>query len=446
MAGKDAVSSKTRKGRAKTRVMCADTGQGLGRAVAACFDEFGGAMNLLKSSRDVYIKVNAVDLKPHSYTDPEVLRETVRYFRERGARAVYVIENCTQGNFTRLVFEATGITQVCRETGAVPVYLDETDTAPVFLETLESFIDLSEFVYDRLVVNREKNLYVSVPKLKTHSMSTTTLSIKNQFGMVHQMSRVADHNYRLHRKLADIYRILRPDFALVDGLIATNHGHYIATGNSDRCVLPMDLLIAGDDPLAVDVVGSSLLGFAVDEVEHLKLCRETGIGNGDLSRIEIVNRDLYTSRRKKLTCELLDDFPPGLKILRGRERCCREGCRRNTETVVEVLHRDHGGRGGFTILMGKGIDRDEVRLISGKVHLAGSCAIQDHGIDLVKRLGRKNVTMSHGCNNLAETVYGLCKQMKVDQLELVPMGTFRALALLAKARLKKSRANITPVF
>jgi len=441
---KKKVSGKT--SASKVSVVLEDVTESLSDAVRRCFEQFGGARALLKPSRDVYIKVNAVDLKEYSYTDPEVLRHVILYFKERGSRNIYVIENCTQANFTRLVFLATGITDVCRQTGAQPVYLDETGSAPVFLETLEEFIDISDFVYERLVLNRAQNLYISLPKLKTHSMSQVTLSIKNQFGFVHQFSRIADHNYRLHRKFADIYRHIRPDFSLIDGLVATNHGHYIACGNHDQCIVPMNLLIAGQDPLAVDVVGAELMGYAVQDVEHLRLCRETGIGTGDIRKIDVINKNLLKERRKELTHELLDDFPSNLKFLRGKERCCKEGCRRNTETVIEVLHRDHGGKGGFTVIMGKGISSDDVRMLTGRVHIAGSCAIQEHGIDLVKRLGRNNVTMSHGCNNLAETVEGLCCQMKVSPLKLVPGSPLSALAQLAKARLKGTKANITPVF
>ena len=85
---------------------------------------------------------------------------------------------------------------------------------------------------------------------------------------------------------------------------------------------------------------------------------------------------------------LLDDYPPDITFLRGKERCCKEGCRRNTESVVEMIYRDHGGKGGFTILMGKGIDKQEVDRITGRVHIAGSCAIQDYGVALQARLGK----------------------------------------------------------
>jgi len=428
-----------------TEVMLADTRPGIAQAVNAIFEHFGGGGKLLRSSRDVYIKVNGVGTEAFVYTDPEVLRQTILYFQKCGARRIYVMENCTQANFTRMVFHVTGYTQICKETGAVPVYLDETAAIPVFLEGLEEFIDISAFVYERIIEQRAENLYLSIPKLKTHCMSQVTLSIKNQFGLVHQMSRIADHNYRLHQKFADIYRVLRPDFVLIDGLIATNHGHYPTAYNTSKCVVPYDLLIGGSDPLATDVVGSALMGFDIKDVKHLELSSATGIGEGDIAQINIVNKPLFDARKKKLTCELLDDYPPDITFLRGKDRCCKEGCRRNTECIVEMIYRDHGGKGGFTIMMGKGIDKQEIDRIKGRVHIAGSCAIQDYGMALQKRLGKHAVTMSPGCNNLALSTAGLCKHMGIKPIQLSKADLLHSGQLFITAKLKGSRANIVPL-
>ncbi|MBU0513739.1 MAG: DUF362 domain-containing protein [Proteobacteria bacterium] len=427
-------------------VMFADTAAGLGAAVFDVLEHFGGTEALLKSSRDVYLKVNAVDLKPYSFTDPEVVRQVILYFLEGGARRVYVLDNCTQGNFTRLVFKGTGLTKVCRETGAVPVFLDETGAVPVFLEGVRGFVDISSFVYQRLIEDADRNLHVSLPKLKTHSMTGVTLSLKNQFGLVHQHSRIADHNFRLHQKLADLYRIVRPDFVLVDGLVATNHGHYMAERHQAECVVPLDCLIGGLDPLAVDAVGAAFLGFEVADVPHLALAAATGPGRADLAHIRIVNDHLFTARRQQLTHHLLDRFPPDLAIIRGRERCCDEGCRRNTETVAQVIHADHAGRGGFTIVLGRGADPARVAAIRGPVHLAGDCAVDEWGRELVGRLGRRRVTMSRGCNDLAQTIKGLCRQMGVHPLKLAALNPVSSLAALIAARAKGTRANIVPLW
>ena len=46
-----------------TEVMLADTRPGIAQAVNAIFEHFGGGGTLLRSSKDVYIKVNGVGMR-----------------------------------------------------------------------------------------------------------------------------------------------------------------------------------------------------------------------------------------------------------------------------------------------------------------------------------------------------------------------------------------------
>ena len=92
--------------------------------------------------------------------------------------------------------------------------------------------------------------------------------------------------------------------------------------------------------------------------------------------------------------------------------------------------------------MEKGIDHQEIKLLKGRVHLAKGCVIEDHGLMLLKKLGKKNVTMSHGWNNLAETIYGLYKQMNINPLKLVPVNPIFSLLLLAQAKMNGSKVMI----
>ncbi len=428
-----------------TRVMFQDARGGIGAAVQKLFEPFGGGKKLLKSSGNVFLKINGIDFKPHVYTSPEVVGALVRYFYDQGARRVYVMENSTQGNITRLVFEITGMKQMCRQTGAIPLYLDETGEMPLYLPGLQAFVSIPDNIHENLIRNRAENLYLSVPKLKTHSMTTVTLGIKNQFGLLHQASRIPDHNFKLHRKIADIFFNIQPDFTVVDGLEAVNFGHYPAQALAERSVRKLDLLFGGDDPLAVDVVGARLLGFDLDEVAHLKEAAAYGLGESRFDRIEILNKALFEERRQQFSWNLLELFPKDVTLLYGKTRCCTEGCKRNTEAVLEVFGQDFSGKGGFTVIMGKDADPEIVRRIKGPVHLAGDCAISDHFQDLSGRLGRKNVTKSAGCNNLAATVDGLAKWMKIPPLRLVPIHPLKSLGILMQAKWYGSRANIPPV-
>ena len=94
----------------------------------------------------------------------------------------------------------------------------------------------------------------------------------------------------------------KPDFTLIDGLNAVYYGHYPPTALLDKCIAPLNLLIGGDDILAVDTVGARILGYSVDEVPHLQLARERITGCADLDQIEVAG-DL-SPYKTKYPCHL----------------------------------------------------------------------------------------------------------------------------------------------
>jgi hypothetical protein len=53
--------------------------------------------------------------------------------------------------------------------------------------------------------------------------------------------------------------------------------------------------------------------------------------------------------------------------------------------------------------------------------------------------------MSPGCNNLALTVYGLCKHMRVNPVSLSGVGVIQSAVPFIMAKLKGSQANIVPL-
>ena len=126
------------------KVFIADTGQGLNPAVTTLFSYLEKEGPILKSSKEVFIKVNGISFQPHSYTSPEVLKAVIEHLKEMGAKKVYVMENSTQANVTRLVYAVTGIKKVCKETGAKTIYLDEEKTRK-FTFTHHTYHDLCSF-------------------------------------------------------------------------------------------------------------------------------------------------------------------------------------------------------------------------------------------------------------------------------------------------------------
>lgn len=441
-------------------VYLVETDKEIQSAINKMFHNLEKSGPILKSSKEVYIKINGIDAKKHTHTSPEVLRAVIQYLKSLGA-SVYVMENSTQGNITRIVFGATPYKKICKETGARPVYLDEEKSEPFKFrgkpsieEAADGYI-LKDFRLPKTVVkiinNRDSITYINLPKLKTHSMAVVTLGIKNQWGFPHHDDRNKDHNYNLHSKFVDVYELIKPDITIIDGIEGTIHGHYPPTTLEDQLVVPFNVLIGGRDTLAVDVVGARLFGLNLQDIPHLRIAYERGLGEGDLEKIHIHGKDI-TEYNQKYEWDLVNNFPSDVKIVKGKELLCQEGCKNNPLILLQVFSLDYKEKfkGGFFIIMGKGFDEDIVEQLTTEGYtrglVAGFCAINEVGDKIRNAFGKRNIYFSHNCNNLAETITALSKLSKVPVMDLTPISAIKTLKLLIIAKLHGSNALIPKIF
>ncbi|MBO4446010.1 MAG: DUF362 domain-containing protein [Clostridia bacterium] len=417
-------------------------------AVKEIFDANGGAA-MLKKSKDVFIKPNGIDGKAYCYTRPELIEAVIEYWKANGANKIYLFEDSTQSNYTRIVYEVTGYAKICKRTGAIPVYLDEGKMKILEFKGRDDYMNnkfaMPDFVIKNFIDRKDDNLYISLPKLKTHSMAGVTLGVKNQWAFPKQFDRRPDHNYNLPYKLIDVLSYVRPDFTIIEGVEGTIYGHYPVTSLADECVLPLGVLVAGKNVVATDMVGAAIFGLTLDDVPHLKIAVEKGYSDGveSLDDIEIIgDMSPYTT---KYPTDLYDAFPSDVKIIEGKTMTCKEGCKNNPLTLLQIMYNDYGGKGGWTMVIGKGHDADEIDAIEGKVLVVGHCAIEEVGDRLVKRLGKKNVFFSGECNDLAASAAAMFYLMKVDPLVFVPVPTLTSLKCLALAKLHGTTANVPSI-
>ncbi|MBN2152215.1 MAG: DUF362 domain-containing protein [Candidatus Lokiarchaeota archaeon] len=424
----------------------------LSRSVAAILDAFGGG-SMLKSSKAVYLKPNAIDTKPFVYTRPELLECVINYFKDAGADHIYVMENSTQSNYTRIVFDGVGYAKVCRRTGAIPIYLDEQRNVrmefsrdPRQARAYDSnVLEVPRILVDKLVDHKDDNLYVNLPKLKTHSMGVVTLGIKNQWAFPAHSTRKHDHNYNLHAKLVDVLELIQPDFTLIEGIEGTIHGHYPLEAFHDRVIKPFRLLIGSPNVLAADIVGAKVFGIPARDVPSLKIAMERKLCGGiqGLDDFEVDgNLSGFSTRHDH---DIVQAVPPNVNVVKGKSLLCREGCLNNPLMVAQLFHFDHGAKGRCDLVIGKGHDPEAIDRLRGPVVVAGHCAVDEVGQRLRQRLGKANVFLSDGCNNLRQTNVGLARFMGVNLLKLVPSGTLKSLWLLFQARLHGSTANVPSI-
>jgi uncharacterized protein (DUF362 family) len=107
-----------------------------------------------------------------------------------------------------------------------------------------------------------------MPKLKTHHWAGVTLSLKNMFGIVpgscYGWPKNALHWAGLTRSILDINSTVRPDFAIVDGIVGME-GNGPIQGVAKTC----GVLVMGDDPVAVDATCVRVMGLLPERINYL---------------------------------------------------------------------------------------------------------------------------------------------------------------------------------
>ncbi|MFX1348670.1 MAG: hypothetical protein ACFE92_08365, partial [Promethearchaeota archaeon] len=198
--------------------------------------------------------------------------------------------------------------------------------------------------------------------------------------------------------------------------------------------------------------GARIFGFSIDEIPHLKIAYEHGLGEGDLNKIQVIGKDLE-EYKEKYDWDIVQKFPENIRIVKGKELLCREGCQNNPLIFLQTLAFDYSDKfeGGWFLIMGKGHDEDLIDQLRAEGYtkglVAGYCAIDEVGEKLRKEFGRRKVFFSGACNNLAETITAELKLSGLSALDLVPnMSSAKVMEIIQEAQKQGTKALITTAF
>ena len=132
---------------------------------------------------------------------------------------------------------------------------------------------------------------INLPVLKTHSMTTVSLGIKNLKGMIDIKSRkkchCVDPEKDLHVMIARLADKMPPMLTLLDGIYTSERGP-----NIDGRMHRSDLLVASTDVLSADRVGARILGYEPAQVPHLVHAANNHGRPHELSDVEIVGETI----------------------------------------------------------------------------------------------------------------------------------------------------------
>ena len=110
---------------------------------------------------------------------------------------------------------------------------------------------------------------INLPVLKTHVVSTMTLAMKNPMGILPRPDRRSMHTLGIDQCIVDMNRAIKPGLTIVDGSVGQDGEGPLYGDKAD-----LQVLVAGRDSLAVDLVCCQLVGVKPRDIPHLKLALE----------------------------------------------------------------------------------------------------------------------------------------------------------------------------
>lgn len=239
------------------------------RSVPEALDAVGAA-EVLREQTAVLIKPNLINASPFPITTAVACVEAViLYVRACSEASIVVGEGCGDAHLeTDEVFRRLGYTELAQRQAVELVDLNhaplrrlQDDSCPVFKE-----MHLPEIAFSHYLI--------SVPVLKAHSYAEITGTLKNMMGLAPpryysgrfgSWKKAVFHN-KMHQSIIDLNRYRTPDLSLMDATVGLPEFHL----GGRRCDPPINRLIAGFDPVAVDRRSAELLGQKWQRIAHLK--------------------------------------------------------------------------------------------------------------------------------------------------------------------------------
>jgi uncharacterized protein (DUF362 family) len=276
-------------------------------AVEQAIDLLGGISQVTKKYNKIMLKPNLVSDNPNSTTKPAVIKALAQLMKKAGkevsigegsAAAVGINADANGVYFTRKaelldkiqqqVFDKLGYTALAGELGVPLINLHTGEMVNVEVPEAHYF--------KKLTIHRslsDIDLLCSVPMMKTHALATVTLGLKNVIGLypgtaycsvrscVHTEAEQAG-SPGVAYEILDMVKANKMGLTVIDGSTAME-----GEGPSNGVLVKMDLIIAGTNPLAADMVAAAIMGFEPGEVPTFSVAHQSGMKPASLNEIEI---------------------------------------------------------------------------------------------------------------------------------------------------------------
>lgn len=237
------------------------------------------AADVLPKQGLIIIKPNLTNADKPPVTTPVGIVEAIyNYCKDHTTAEIAIGEGCGSGT-TDQTYRANGYTALAEKYG---IELIDFNTEKAVKISDSRALQVKDFYMPEILLDA---FVISVPILKDHCFTKTTIAMKNMFGMAPQpyyggsWNKSQLHSPSTDKSVYDLCLYKKPGLCVVDAVVALKGMHLSGTPKK------FSVILASTDPVAVDAVGSEMLDHEPGKIEYLTLAN--GV-LGSMDDIEIV--------------------------------------------------------------------------------------------------------------------------------------------------------------
>lgn len=294
-------------------------------AVEKAIDLLGGIKHVTRGKNSIMLKPNLVAESPRFTTKPTVIQALAKLMKNAGKEVLIGEGSAAADGFNfkdeityrtrkqnildpmqKYVFEQLGYSELARSMNIPLINLHSGDLVDVEIPNALAF--------DKITLHKslaDVDMLCSVPMMKTHVLATVTLGMKNLIGLypgtVYYSVRSWLHDRAVEKKspgvafeIIDMVRANKLGLVVIDASTAME-----GEGPTMGSLVKMDLIIAGKNPLATDMVAANIMGIEPYDVPTFTWAIKSGMKPSGLNEIETRGEAIKSVKRKFVMPKIL---------------------------------------------------------------------------------------------------------------------------------------------
>jgi len=220
----------------------------------------------LPKAEKIVIKPNMCyywDWSTGQTTDPLFVAALISLFREEISPNVKIsiVESDASAMKCKYAFKYLGYEKLARDCNVDLVNLSSVEAEKTTVKVVD---EVFEFSVPKII--RDADLCVNVPKMKYMSFTKISAALKNIYGC-NPYPKKFEYHSKLDKVIVALNKVMPFDLHVLDGLTVCGSK-----------TLRLGLVMAGQDPVAIDSVAAKIMGVNPKSVAHLRLAEKEGLG------------------------------------------------------------------------------------------------------------------------------------------------------------------------